>query len=175
VALFVVAVALLAFPTHASASGGRYAFDGGTAAERGQVRAALRASSFDWNVVPGTITVHIRRGIGSQATPGEVWLDADLLDSGTFAWGVVQHEFAHEVDFLLLTDADRARIQAVLGGSGWCFGAESHDDNGCERFATALSWAYWPSPRNAFAPRGEGWLSPASVRALRALLAGLGR
>ena len=31
--------------------------------------------------------------------PGQIWLDASLLDSGRFSWGVVQHEYAHQVDF----------------------------------------------------------------------------
>jgi hypothetical protein len=168
---------LLLLPGRAAAAGGHYSFDGGTPAERGQVRSALEASTFDWDVVPGTIAIHIRRGIGSQATPGEIWLDADLLDAGSWSWGVVQHEYAHQVDYLLLTPSDRSQIQAVLGGSSWCFGGEAmaHDDNTCERFATAISWAYWPSAQNAFNPAqasGEGWLRPAPLRALLGHLVG---
>jgi hypothetical protein len=170
---------LLTLPAPASAAGGRYSLDGGTAAQRGQVRAALEASTFDWNVVPGTIAIHIRRGVGSQATPGEIWLDSNLLDAGTFSWGVVQHEYAHQVDYLLLTAADRAQLQALLGGSSWCSGSEAmaHDDNTCERFATAVSWAYWPSAQNAFDPsqaHGESWAArPAALRALLARLVGV--
>jgi hypothetical protein len=169
---------LLLLPGRASAAGGHYSFDGGTAAERGQVRAALEASTFAWNVVPGTIEIHIRRGVASQATPGEIWLDANLLDAGSFSWGVVQHEYAHQVDYLLLTDADRAQIQALLGGSSWCSGGEAmaHDDNTCERFATAVSWAYWPSAQNAFDPAqapGESWARPAPLRALLGRLIGV--
>ena len=43
----------------AHAAGSGFRFDGGTIAERSQVRAALRASSFDWNVVPALVTVHV--------------------------------------------------------------------------------------------------------------------
>ena len=171
---------LLALPAAASASGGRYTFDGGTPAQRSEVRAALQASSLDWNVVPGRIVIHIRRGIGSQATPGEVWLDASLLDAGAYSWAVVQHEYAHQIDYLLLTDADRAALTALLGGTAWCSGGEAlaHDDNTCERFATSVAWAYWPSPENAFDPAqdpGEHWLRPAPLRALLAGLLGAKR
>ncbi len=56
-------------------------------------RAALAASAFDWSLLPGTIVVHIGNVGCSFALPGEVWLDAGLLDAGRFAWAVVQHEF----------------------------------------------------------------------------------
>jgi hypothetical protein len=169
---------VLLLPGRAAAAGGHYSVDGGTVAERGQVRAALEASTFNWNVVPGTVAIHIRRGIGSQATPGEIWLDADLLDAGSFSWGVVQHEYAHQVDYLLLTPTDRDQIQAILGGSSWCSGGEglAHDDNTCERFATAVAWAYWPSAQNAFDPTrasGESWLRSAPLRALLGRLIGV--
>jgi hypothetical protein len=168
----------LVLPGRAAAAGGHYTFDGGTPAQRGQVRAALEASTFDWDVVPGTIAIHIRRGVGSQATPGEIWLDGNLLDAGSFAWGVVQHEYAHQIDYLLLTASDRAQIQALLGGTSWCSGGEAmaHDDNTCERFATAVSWAYWPSAQNAFNPtqaQGESWVRPAQLRTLLGRLTGV--
>src|SRR2546423_8681515 len=145
---------LLVVPASALAGGGRYSFDGGTAAERGQVRAALQASSFDWNVVPVRIAIHIQRGVASQASPGQIWLDASLLDAGAYSWAVVQHEFAHQVDWLVLTDADRAALQAPLGGSSWGPSGEglSHDDNPCEAFATSIALAYRPSPHNASPP-----------------------
>jgi hypothetical protein len=104
---------LLLLPGRAAAAGGHYSIDGGTVAERGQVRAALEASTFDWNVVPETVAIHIRR-------------------------------------------------------SSWCSGGEAiaHDDNTCERFATAVAWAYWPSAQNAFNPAqasGASWLHPATL------------
>jgi hypothetical protein len=168
----------LAFPAIASAGGGRYVFDGGTQTERAQIQAALQASTFDWNIVPGQITIHVQRGIASQASPGQIWLDASLLDAGRYSWAVIQHEYAHQVDYLVLTDADRAALQALLGGTSWCSGGEAlaHDDNSCERFATSVAWAYWPSPQNAFDPgqtSGETWLRPAPLRTLLASLLGV--
>ena len=170
-----VALSVLAFAGSAHASGGNYVFAGGTAAQQREVRSALQASSFDWGLVPGSVAIHVRRGIVSHASPGEIWLDASLLDAGSFAWAVVQHEYAHQVDYLLLTDADRARLEALLGGSAWCTGPEglAHDDNACERFATAVAWAYWPAPANAFAPASgavDSWLQPGP---LRLMLAGM--
>src|SRR6266702_4798586 len=111
----------LALAPAAQAAGGRYVFDGGSRAERGQVTAALNASSFDWDVIPGRIVVHIGRGVSPHATAGQVWLDAGLLDTGRFSWGVVQHEYAHQVDFFLFTDQVRARLQSQLGATAWCW------------------------------------------------------
>jgi hypothetical protein len=147
--LFAAAFALVLAPG-ALAAGGNYTFDGGTRAQQAQVRLGLNASSFNWGVVPGPIVIHIGRGDGQHAAAGEIWLDASLLDSGRFSWGVIQHEYAHQVDFALLTDPARARLEALLGGSSWWSG--SHDSLSCERFADALAWAYWPSPDNVLRP-----------------------
>jgi hypothetical protein len=139
----VIGAAALAAQPVASAAGGNYAFDGGNRYERLQVTRALAASRFDWSLVPGEITIHIARGIESQAVAGQIWLDADLLDAGSFSWGVVQHEYADEVDFMLLDEADRATLFAALGGNDWC--SEElplpHSTFGCERFASTLAWS----------------------------------
>jgi hypothetical protein len=171
--VLVLLVAALALAPSALAKGGAYAFDGGTRAEQAQVTAALTASSFDFSVVPATVTVHIARGADSRATPGQVWLDADLLDSGSYSWGVVQHEFAHQVDFLALDGTDRTALQGALGGAAWCSGA-AHADLACERFADLVAWSYWQSPDNVLRPAGAadegGQLAPAAFRALLARL-----
>jgi hypothetical protein len=169
-------VLVLTCPTPAGAGGGRYVFAGGTAHEQAQVRAALEASSFDWGVVPQLITIHIAPRLDSCALPGHVMLDADLLDSGRFAWGVVQHEYAHQVDFFVLDDAARARLAVALGGSSWwqTSAGQAHGDLTGERFASSLAWAYWPSPENVMRPDSPedeaGSLPPP---ALRSLLSGL--
>jgi len=155
--LAVVGTALAAAflsPQAGSTSQEGYRFVGGTAAERGVVEKALEASSFDWSVIPATITVHIVRGVDSGATRGDIWLDANLLDSGTFAFGVVQHEFAHQVDYFLFDDAIRAKFLRALGGQDWCYAVLglAHRAYGCERFASTLAWAYWPSPDNSLKP-----------------------
>jgi len=173
--LLVPLVVALALAPSALADGGSYAFDGGTRAEQAQVRAALNASSFNWSLVPGPVVIHIGRGGGPHATPGEIWLDAGLLDAGRFAWGVVQHEYAHQVDLALLDDGMRARLHQLLGGSAWWGGA--HSASGCERFADALAWAYWQSPDNVMRPETAadegGQVSPERFRAvLGALLPG---
>jgi len=167
--------AALILVSPASGAGGRYTIDGGTAREHAQVRDALETSSFDWSVLPTPITIEIARGEGSYAVPGKILLDADLLDAGRFSWGVVQHEFAHEVDFLLLDDADRTRLQAVLGGLSWFpSGGLAHGLITCERFASTLAWAYWPSPDNVMRPTSgadeAGSVPPAAFRALLAAM-----
>jgi hypothetical protein len=180
------ALCALALPVAARAVNGNYVFDGGTAAERAQVRDALDASAFDWNLVPAQITIHITRGGTSQAIPGQIWLDADLLDSGRFSWGVVQHEYGHQVDFFLLDDGKRSRLAAALGGKAWwnVQAASSlapnrtllHAQLTSERFASTLAWAYWPSPDNALRPQTRtdesAAMQPPAFRALLAQLIG---
>jgi hypothetical protein len=158
----------------ALAAGGSYSFAGGTAKQQAAVHAALDASSFDWSILPGSITVRIGAIGGSYSEAGNVYLDGSLLNSGRFAWGVVQHEFAHQVDFLLLDASRRALLQAALGGTDWCYSVPglSHSDYGCERFASELAWAYSDSPDSSMSPaatRGESSSMP--VAQFRALLA----
>jgi hypothetical protein len=162
---------------NAAAAGGNYVFVGGTAAEQGQVVSALNASSFDWSLVPAQITIRIVRGVStSEASPGQIWLDADLLDAGRFSWGVVQHGYAHEVDFYLLDAAKRAQLGQQLKSQDWCYGVPGlpHAAYGCERFASTLAWSYWMSPDNSMRPQSSddesAALPPAQFRALLAQL-----
>jgi hypothetical protein len=157
-AAFVCALVALALPAWANAGGGHYTFVGGTRGERQTVVSALEASSFDWSLVRTRITIEIVRGLDSQTVPGTIWLDADLLDAGTFSWGVVQHEYAHQVDCALLDAATRMQLLSALGGSTWCYTTIDlpHVDYGCERFASNLAWAYWPSPENCLRPEWPG-------------------
>ena len=148
------AICFFAFAQSALAGGGNYAFDGGTPKEQGTVHSALEASSFSWGLIPRTITIHIGTFGDSYSTYGQVYLDASLLDSGRFAWGVVQHELGHQVDFFLFDDAKRAQMLQLLGGQDWCYSIAGlkHSDHGCERFASELAWAYWQSPDNSMKP-----------------------
>jgi hypothetical protein len=144
-------LALLNTPATAAAPGG-YTFDGGTAQQRAVVHAALGASSFDWSLVPAHVTIHITRGGSSYATPGQIWLSGKLLSGGRAAWGVVQHEYAHQVDFFLFDAKIRRSLNRALGGKTWWPGRAGeqfrHSEYGAERFASTLAWAYWPSPQN---------------------------
>src|SRR2546423_1294867 len=92
-----------AVATQASVARAAVVFDGGTATERAQVTKALSASSFDWSILPA-VTVHIGSDVVSEATRGNIWLESSLLRSGRFSWGVIQHEYAHQVDFFQLDD-----------------------------------------------------------------------
>jgi hypothetical protein len=160
----------------AGARGGAYVFEGGSAYQRAQVVAALEASSFDWSIVPARVVVHIGRGFSSEAAPGEIWLDGGLLDAGTFASGLVQHEYAHEVDFFLFDESARTLLLELLGGEAWCEEPHGlrHSDYGCERFASTLAWAYWPSPRNCLKPtRSDDESAALPPRAFRALVSTL--
>jgi hypothetical protein len=167
-----VASLALVLVTPARALGGDVTFVGGSSAQRAEVLKALDASRFNWNVVPAQITIHIAPGEDSRAAKGEIWLDADLLAAGTFAWGVVQHEYAHQVDFFLLNDGDRAFLTRELGADAWCSdgAAERHNRLGCERFASTLAWSYWPSPLNCLKPEyaddESAAMSPSQFRAL---------
>jgi len=172
------ATVALAVPPATAGARDSHVFDGGTLAERQVVVSALEASAFDWGFVPGPITIHIVRGEPSRSIPHEIWLDADLLDAGRFAWGVVQHEYAHQVDYLLLDDAERATLLTRLRGRDWCHGVPglAHSDYGCERFASTLAWSYWPSPDNSMRPAGphdeSAAMAPGRFRALMTRLIG---
>ncbi|MEX0675210.1 MAG: hypothetical protein WD067_10575 [Gaiellaceae bacterium] len=166
-------VAAVALPAPAAAGGGDYLFDTGSEAARSQVRRALDASSFDWGLVPVQVAIHIAPGIPSRATPGHVWLDERLLSTGRFAWAVVQDEYAHQVDFFLLDDAQRRRLTYDLGATVWSRSEAAglaHSDYGSERFASMLVWAYWPSRHNAYRPKSPqdeaAALPPAAFRTL---------
>jgi hypothetical protein len=171
----VVAAAILlgaTFVPSATGGAGPIEFRGGTAKERLQVRAALAASAFPFGVVGRTITVHIKRDVTSQSQPGHVWLNSRLLDAGRFAWATVQDEFAHQVDFFVLDDRQRATLNALLGGRDWCYGVPGlpHAAYGCERFSSMLAWAYWPSVHNAYRPTSaldeSAAMPPARFRAV---------
>jgi hypothetical protein len=163
----------------AFAAGGSYTFQGGTPFEQQQVRSALAASSFNYGIIPETIIVTIAPLPSSEAIPGQIFLDPSLLDSGQFSWGTILHEFAHEVDFELLNDADHAQLETALGGTAWCYGDNpslQHNQYGCERFASTIAWAYWPNANNCMKPSmiaGEsGGMAPAAFRALIASMLG---
>lgn len=152
-----VAIALAVGAGTASAAGGNYTFEGGTPDEQATVRAALNASSFPWDVVPVKVRIVIAAGIDTQSGPGVVQLDSRILDSGRFAWGIVQHEYAHQVDFLLFDEPLRKALLPLLGGKAWCWTnvpgrTLDHSDYACERFASTLAWAYWPSEANSLKP-----------------------
>jgi hypothetical protein len=139
----VVAATLL--PSVGRATGGRYAFTGGTPRQQAGL--------------------HIEGGVLSRATPGKICLDADLLDAGTFAWRVVQHELAHQVDFFVVTASARASLVRELGVNVWCAdGAPRRDQPGCERFASMLAWSYWQSPDNCMRPAASGGLNARRFR-----------
>jgi hypothetical protein len=158
-ATVVAALATLVTSSNALAAGGNYAFVGGSSADREQVRAALDASRFDWGVVPAQIQIHFQAGIGSYATPGHLWLDPALLRAGMFSWAVVLDEYAHQVDFFVLDDAQRAVLNDVLGTRVWCHADRpglAHAAYGCERFTSSLVWSYWMSAANAYRPLTAG-------------------
>ena len=178
--LLVVSIASLVLPASALARGGDYAFEGGTQAQRSQVRAALGASLFDWSAVPTRVTIHIKRDIPTQATPGHIWLDAGLVSSGRFAWAAIQDEYAHQVDFSRFDSATRERLTGQLGARDWCYGVSGlqHAEYGCERFASTLVWAFWPSKDNAYRPTSSSdesaAMAPQQFRTLVTGLLGIG-
>jgi hypothetical protein len=177
-ALAALAVGLTQAGT-ASAVGGHYTIVGGNDFERRQVQLALEVSSFDWSLIPRTITIRIEPIGQSRAGYGVIRLAAGRLDVGRTAWGVVQHEYAHQIDFFLLDAAKRAALTTFLGGEVW-----APDDRGFvlphaaytgERFASAVAWTFWQDPDNSMAP-GRNPDLPAGFDpgAFQMLLAGMG-
>ena len=159
----------LAVPAAAQTTGGDYTITGGTSGQQATVRAALNVTTFNWSCVPGTVRITIVAGADTQASPGTILLDANLLDAGSFSWGIVQHEYAHQVDWYLLRPDIRSALVKVLGGSTWGVGITgganvTHDNLTGERFASELAYAFWPSANNAIEPFGT--LAPKAFRAL---------
>lgn len=79
------------------------------------------------------------------------------LDASAFPWGVTQHEYAHQADFLMLSEDVRTALTSVLGARTQCWNSDAglaHAQYGCERFASTLAWSYWQSPDNVLAPHG---------------------
>lgn len=174
---FSVVVCALALVPAALASGGRYVFAGGTQAEQQQVVQALEASTFDWYLVPAQVTIHIARNIPvSYSTRGQIWLDAALLDSGSFSWGVVQMEYGQQVQYALLNADARSRLTGMLGAQQWCYDDPTLPPgaNACERFAATLAWSYWPSADNSMRPTGSSdWSASMAPKAFRIALSTL--
>lgn len=169
-ALLALTCALL--PADALASGGSYRIEGGTQRQQAQVRLALDASSFDWNLVP-TVDIRIRNGGGSYSLPGRITLEGKLLDAGVFSWAVVQDEYAHQVDYLLLREGDRAILNRELLGRVWCHADQpglAHADYGCERFSSTFVWAFWQVKQNPYRPSSRNdesaAMAPARFRTL---------
>jgi hypothetical protein len=171
--VFATFVAACAISPAAHASGGNYVIQGGTPYEQSQVHQALDASSFNWNLVTQQILIDIDPTITrDQSIPGEIFLNPDLLNAGELSWGVVQNEYAHQVDLYLLTPAQDALFNTALGGTAWCYSDQlglQLAQYGCERFASTLAWAYWQSPQNCIQPAYVGvvaaGMSPAAFRA----------
>lgn len=160
----------------AQAFGGNYVVHGGSAVERTELSAALDASSFDWSLVPARIEIYLAPNTQTYAAPGQIWINSKLLDTGRFAWGLVQHEYAHQVDFFLLDETTREKLNSLLHGADWYGVGSPHRLRGDERFASTLAWAYWPSPQSALRPasaRDEAAaMRPARFRALMTKLLG---
>jgi hypothetical protein len=166
----------LVLPASALPAGGNYGFDGGTRAQQAQVRAALEASAFDWNVVSERVTIHLRRGVRTHATRGHIWLDTRLVAAGRVAWATIQDEYAHQVDFFRFDPATRAELTDVLGARDWCYQVEglAHHEYGCERFSSTLVWSFWPSRHNAYRPTSSSDESAAmEPTRFRSLVTGL--
>jgi len=92
----------------------------------------------------------------------------------------VQHEYAHQVDFFLLSDVQRGSLAAGIGGSSWWapgVGITQHGNLSSERFASTLAWSYWQSSKNSMKPRSKtdesAAMAPAAFKSLLgSLLAG---
>jgi hypothetical protein len=147
--VLLAALVVLALPGKAGAADVALEFSGGSNAARGEVIAALEASAFDWSLIARPVTVQIFDCGCAGSRPGVVVLDETMLASSpygrAYTWGIVQHEFAHQVWWYALDDGRRSELQALLGGADLCYEQLGlpHDAHACELFASTLSWAYW--------------------------------
>ena len=150
----VALVASLVLTGTAQAAGGDYVIEGGSPKARETVQAALETSRFDFDRVPSRITIKITNCGCAGARAGLIVLDEKVITDTSlgarYSWGLIQHEYAHQIDYFLLQDHDRVAVRRALGGKAWCYERDglSHDANACERFADVVSWAFWPSLDN---------------------------
>ena len=164
--MFVAIVAALIFVASTYAVGGNYTVIG-TPEQEGVVRGALDISRYDWSRVPH-VTIRIVPELvnEAEAVPGEIRVRADILNYGRASWGTIQHEYAHQVDFFLMTDAMRVEAMRFFGLSVWHDPTLPHDRQAAELFASTLAWVYWPSVKNLMRRETRG-----DPRAFQAMLA----
>jgi hypothetical protein len=150
----VALLASLALAGTAQAAGGDYVIELRSPEAQATVRAALDASRFNFDRIPAQITIRISHCGCAGAREGIIVLDESVvLDTSLgarYSWGLIQHEYAHQIDYFLFQDDDRAAVRRTLGGKDWCYevGGLAHDEHGCERFADVFSWAFWPTQDN---------------------------
>ena len=177
VTLFFMLVAFAGLlAARAQAAGGAYVIEGGSAEAQATLRAALDVSRFDFSRIPEPITIRITRCGCAGAKPGLIVLDEDVvLDTSLgrkYAWGLIQHEYSHQVDYSLFQDDDRAALRRLLGGRDWCYETAglSHEDHGCERFAEVFTWAFWPNGSNIQRQHARGVAPGIPARRFRAIV-----
>jgi hypothetical protein len=113
--ILLAALFVLLVPAKADAAGGSYRFSGGSESARATMRNALEGSAFDWSLVPEPVTIEIVNRGCAGARSGVIVLDERLLESRpygrAYTWGVVQHEYAHQLWWLALDDAQRSSLR----------------------------------------------------------------
>jgi hypothetical protein len=150
--------------------------EGGSPETQETVRAALNASSFDFNRVPAQITIKISRCGCAGARPGVIVLDEAVLSDTSlgsrYSSGIIQHEYAHQIDYFLFQKSDRAAVRRTLGGQDWCYEVArlGHDEHGCERFADVFSWAFWPAKGNMLRAEAKAIAPKMTPKKLRAFV-----
>jgi hypothetical protein len=169
-------LASLALAGTAQAAGGSYMLEGGSPEAQETVRAALNASAFDFNRVPAQITIRISDCGCAGARPGLIVLDEAVLTDTSlgdrYSWALIQHEYAHQIDYFLFEDADRAAVRKALGGRDWCYekAGLAHDAHACERFADVFAWAFWPARKNILRSDAKTFASGQTPTQLRAFV-----
>ena len=152
--VLLAAFVALAVPARADAADVALDFSGGSEEARAEVVSALEGSAFDWSLIGRPVTVQILDCGCAGSRPGVVVLDETLLASSpygrAYTWGIVQHEFAHQVWWYALDDARRSELRTLLGGADLCYEQPGlpHDAHACELFASTLAWAYWAAAGN---------------------------
>ncbi len=159
----------LVFTPPALASGGHYTFSGGSSFDVRRYGQALRVSAFNWSLLEQVVTVRIAPGLASGAIPGRITPDAPTRQRRIF----VACRAARVRASGGLLPARRCGARAVcreargpdvVSGRGRL----PHGAYGCERFASTLAWAYWPSAQmRPMSPGDESAaMKPARFRAL---------
>lgn len=128
-----------------------FIFDRGTARQIKIFEDVIDKCTFNWDALPQKVTIHFQDGLGAiTSTRAQIWVDPAEVDTkSSYYSGIVQHELGHQVDFLLLTDRDRAKFSKFMGSPDWSppLGQNpnlDHGKYGREMFASTFAAACDP-------------------------------
>ena len=122
--------------------------------QQATVRAALEVSSFDWSVLPARSSSTSRRSAAPTPRPATSTSTA-RCSTPAASRGASSSTSSHtrSTSSSSTTRSARRSTQRSAAATGATASPGlAHSAYGCERFASELAWAYWPSADNSMSP-----------------------